>query len=143
MRTIRNPMLMKNLLLFALATSLFFLSCEKDEHQHDGEGPYLVSIDIQSPAPGAVAAVGQPLPVKVVFNRPDSELIHNVAIQVADMSNQVVATIWAFHVHEPGPYTYESDHYVPQDTGFFKLQAVTTDMAGESPNLKEAIFEVR
>lgn len=133
---------MKKLFLFALATSLFFLSCEKDEHQHDEEGPYLVTIDIQSPGPGAIVPVGQPLPVKVVFNRPDDQLIHNIVIQVADMNNQVVATIWAFHVHEPGTYIYESNNYAPQEAGSFKLQAVTTDMAGESPNLKEVVFNV-
>lgn len=133
---------MKKLLLFALATSLFFLSCEKDEHQHDEEGPYLVTIEIQSPVPGAIVPAGQPLPVKVVFTRPDNKLIHNIAIQVADMNNQVVATIWAFHVHEPGTYTFETDNYVPQEAGSFKLQAVTTDMAGESPNLKEVSFFV-
>lgn len=133
---------MKKLFLFAFVISLFFLSCEKDEHQHDEEGPYLVTIDIQSPGPGAIAPLGQPLPVKVVFNRPDSKLIHNITIQVADMNNQVVAKIWEFHVHEAAPYTYETDNYVPQEAGSFKLQAVTTDMAGESPNLKEVTFLV-
>lgn len=134
---------MKKLFLFALVTSLFFLSCEKDDaHQHDEEGPYLVTIDIQSPSPGAIVPVGQPLPVKVVFNRPDDKLIHNIAIQVAGMNNQVLATIWAFHVHESGPYTFETDNYVPLEAGSFKLQAVTTDMAGESPNFKEVVFIV-
>jgi hypothetical protein len=135
---------MKKLFLFAFAISLLSFSCQKDdEHQHDDEGPYLVTIDIQSPTPGAIAPLGQSLPVKVVFDRPGNKAIHNIMIQVADMNNQVVAILWEeVHIHESGPYVFESDNYVPQEAGAFKLQAISTDMEGGSANLKEAGFNV-
>lgn len=133
---------MKNLFLFALALSLFSQSCQKDDDHDHVDGPYFVTIDIQRPAPGTIAAIDQALPVKVIFTRADNQLIHNITIQVADMNNQVIAKIWEFHVHEPGSYTFESDNYVPAEAGSFKLQAITTDMEGGSANLKEVGFVV-
>jgi hypothetical protein len=134
---------MKKLILFSLLLSLFAWGCAKDdEHDHGDEGPYFVTIEIQNPEEGATFPVDQPVWVKVVFDREEDALIHNVLIQVTDPANTVVEKLFEFHIHESGPYTWESDNFVPTAPGAYKLQAITTDMAGESPNLKEVAFVV-
>ena len=134
---------MKKLILLALATGLLGWSCQGDDPHGHGDGPYFVTIDIQSPEEGATVPVGEPLYVKVVFTRPDEQLIHNIRIDITDMNNNVVKKLFDFHVHEPGIYIYESQNYTPEQAGSFKVQAVTTDMEWESPNLKEAGFVVQ
>lgn len=133
---------MKNLLFICALLGLQAPGC-KHEDDHHGDGPYLVTIDIQHPQEGEVAPVDQPLPVKVVFTRSGEQTIHHVNIYVVDQSNVVVATLFEQHVHMPGEFIYESDAYTPTQAGAFKIQAVTTDDAEESPNLKEAGFTVQ
>jgi hypothetical protein len=133
---------MKKVLFFAALFGFLALGCgADDDHGHDGDA-YFVNIDIQIPAPGAKAAVGAPMPVKVVFTREDDKTIHIVKISVVDASNKPVATLFDQHVHMPGEYVFESASYAPAQAGSFKLQAVSMNEAGEFPNLREAGFEV-
>lgn len=130
------------ILLFALVIlGLSAFSCEHDHHHDDG--PYLVSIDIQSPAEGSVAALGQPLPVKVVFSREEDKTIHNVYIHVFDEFDNLVTTLIEQHVHVDGEYVFESSAFTPSWAGAYKIQVLTRDDAEESPNLKEVSFSVQ
>ena len=133
---------MKNLLYIWGLLGLLVTSCKPEDDHHE-DGPYLVTIDIQHPQSGEAAQVNQPLPVKVVFTRSGEQTIHHVNIYVVDQSNVVVATLFEQHVHVPGEYIYESGTYMPAEAGTFKIQAVTTDDAEESPNLKEVSFTVQ
>lgn len=132
---------MKILLFACVLLGLSAFSCEHDHHHEDG--PYLVAIDIQSPAEGSVAALGQPLSVKVVFSREAEKTIHNIYVYIFDEAGDLDTTLITQHVHVDGEYIFESSGYTPNVAGNFTIQAVTRDEAEESPNLKEANFTVQ
>lgn len=127
---------MKKVLLLAFAIGMLGTACQKEEVA------YVVTIDIQSPSEGAVVAVDQPMNVKVVYTRADNADIHHVNVYVVNTAGQPIATLVEEHVHTPGEYVYETT-YTPNQTGSFKLQAITTDDSEGSPNMKEAGFVVQ
>ncbi|MBK7408000.1 MAG: hypothetical protein IPJ40_07920 [Saprospirales bacterium] len=128
----------KNLLFLAFACITLVMGCTNEVVSDI----YLVTIDIQSPVEAAVVPLNQPMPVKVVFTRADNATIHHVNVYIVNTANQPIATLFEDHVHIPGEYTFETT-YTPNQTGSFKLQAVSTDDAEESPNLRENSFQVQ
>ncbi|MBK8491385.1 MAG: hypothetical protein IPL49_10970 [Saprospirales bacterium] len=128
----------KNLLFLAFACITLVMGCTNEVVSDI----YLVTIDIQSPVEAAVVPLNQPMPVKVVFTRADNATIHHVNVSHCKYSQSAHRHALRRSRAYPGRI-HLRNHVHPNQTGSFKVQAVSTDDAEESPNLRENSFQVQ
>jgi len=124
----KNLQKLSFLLLLTLSGVLVFTACEDDDDDMQmEESTYEVNVAIAAPAEGATVQAGEAFNVRVEYSRQD-DIIHNVQIDILDTRDTVVQTLISEHIHTENTYIFEKSDVVINDTGTYKLRAMTTDM---------------
>ncbi len=112
--------------LLILVAGLFVLGCKKDDdNHHDGE--YHATINITSPAEGAMGTVGHEMDIEAEIEREDNKIIHNVTVSIEDADGNVVETLVDNeHIHAEGHY-HISEKFTPTAHGEHTLIVLTND----------------
>lgn len=117
---------MKKYLLLFVAAGLFAVGCKTEDPQPQEE-TYDATINILSPADGAMGMVGEEMSIEVELDRPDNKIIHNLSVIIEDADGNVVEKIIDNeHVHAEGHH-HVHEHFHPMSHGSYVLRVVTTD----------------
>lgn len=116
---------MKKYLLLILAAGIFTVGCKTEDPQPSEE--YDPTIEIMSPADGAMGTVGMEMSIEAEIDREDNKIIHNVTVTIEDADGNVVETlIDNEHVHAEGHYHID-ETYTPTAHGEYTLRVLTND----------------